>query len=79
MYVHCVILLLMEKYVNRKPDTVVFFCKAISSNVVVEEDIFRNRSCFSINGVQQYILLLKTQSRVFCKTKHKAALVTILR
>ena len=55
MYVHCVILLLMEKYVNRKPDTVVFFCKAISSNVVVEEDIFRNRSCFRINGVHTTI------------------------
>ena len=79
VYVDRVILLLMEKYVNRKPDTVVFFCKAISSNVVVEEDIFRNRSCFSINGVQQYILLLKTQSRVFCKTKHKVALVSIPR
>ena len=29
--------------------------------------------------LMEYILLLKTQSRVFCKTKHKAALVTILR
>ena len=29
--------------------------------------------------LMEYILLLKTQSRVFCKTKHKAALVSILR
>ena len=71
MYVGRVILLLMEKYVNRKPDTVVFFCKAISSNVVVEEDIFRNRNCFKINGV--HTTIRKTQSRFFCKTKHKVA------
>ena len=29
--------------------------------------------------LMEYILLLKTQSRVFCKTKHKTALVSILR
>ena len=29
--------------------------------------------------LMEYILLLKTQSRVFCKTKHKVALVSIPR